>query len=112
MVHAVQRESRIARQGKRVHREGRQLLDGILVPRAWARRGRSELGEAFRDEQNEVDQQSVRGTWNVSLLHYSPSRDQREIDSSPLISKLRKRQLARNRSRDSSMMSGWLGSAM
>lgn len=118
VVHAFEGEAGVAGERKAVHAQSLQPLLGLDVTGGWAARCGRNLGQAVGDEQDEVDECTVGGACNENCVSTVIRRVMRALcaravagGDAPLISKLRNRQLARNRSSASSMISGWLGSA-
>ena len=60
VVETVQWEAGVSGERERVDGERREDFGGFLVSRGWPARIRRELCEAFGDEEDEVDQESVR----------------------------------------------------
>jgi hypothetical protein len=62
MIQAVQREPRFSRQAKVIDGQSRELLESFLVLRRWTTGSCSDSVDAVRDEEDEVDEETVGGS--------------------------------------------------
>lgn len=67
MVQAIERETGLTRQAKVIDAQCRQLLDRFRVRRAWTTRRRCQFRQTVRDEQDQVDEQSIGGSFDLKV---------------------------------------------
>jgi len=92
VVETVKGERGVSWQSERVDGKSRQLLGRFLIAWGWTSGSRGEFGQALGDEEDQVDHESIGGTWGQG--DFGPRYACGDWDI-PLISKFRKRQLAR-----------------
>lgn len=108
VVQVVHRKTGVSGQTEMIHGQRAERFDGFLILRCRFPGMRRNFVNAVRDEEDQVDEQSIGGSCKMKGVSQVLAR---RAKHGPLISKFRKRQFARNRSRLSSMMSGLEGSS-